>query len=105
MSKVTYNGHNFQIKPNGLCLYNEKGYDIFDEEGYRLVENFKQEKLKQFQRAIEVSGEGDSLKIVLDFAPYDVDSHTLRNNKGCHSLWVKPEYKELSKFWTYLRLM
>lgn len=102
MSKVTYNGHDFCITRDGMASF--ASYDIYDDKGYRLVENFDLAKLKQFQGAIELSGADDNLKLVLDFAPYAVDSHTLRNNERHHSLWAKPDYS-LSKFWKCLELM
>jgi hypothetical protein len=85
-----------------MCLYNVENYNIFDDEGYRLVCNFNKAKLKQYQRAADLIENGDrNFKIVLDFAPYTVDSHTLRNNDDCHSFWAKPEYN-VGGFWKYV---
>ena len=95
MSKVKYNGKNFKIEPNGRMTTSHKSdYDIFDEEGYRLVTNFNPVKFNYYQRAIKVSGAGDNLKIVSNFAPYAVDNRTLRSDDLYYSLWVRLEYKE-----------
>lgn len=101
MSIYTHDGRKFRIEWT-LHVFSDgsRDYDIYDDEGYRLLTNFDRARLGIYQRAVELSGDSDrNLKIVLDFAPYTADGRTLRHNDRCHSLWVKPEYKELPKFW------
>lgn len=102
MSKVVYNGRDFRIERK---THHDR-LSIFDDEGYEHLTNIAPAMLRMYQKAVELSDKPD-LKIVIDFAPYAVDKHTLRNNKLYHSLWIKPpyEHKDLRAFWEYLDIL